>query len=302
MSRFLAALLILAAGTLSATASARPALRVAYAGSMGTVMDKALGPAFAKAHHIRYQGIGQGAYGLARLLASRHLTADVFISVTPGPARLLLRKGLLKSAVPVASTQMVIAYSPKSRYAAQFKAAGEGTPWYKVLEQPGVRFGRTDPATDPQGRNIIFTFQLAQRYYHQPGLAGKVLGPKQNPRQIFSESSLLTRLESGQIDASSGYLSAVKSRHLPYIKLPPQINLSNPAYMKSWYSRAKVSLNGKTMKPQPLVFYAGVLGNARHPGLAKRFIEYLKSRKGQKLLHRYGYGKPHGGPLRAGSQ
>ena len=262
-------------------------------------MDKALGPGFAKAHHISYQGIGQGAYGLAHLLASKHLSADVFISVTPGPARLLLRKGLLKSAAPVASTQMVIAYSPKSRFAPQFKAAGKGgTPWYKVLEQPGVRFGRTDPATDPQGRNILFTFQLAQRYYHQPGLVSKVLGGYQNPKQIFSESSLLTRLESGQIDASSGYLSAVKSRHLPYIQLPSQINLSNPAYMQAWYSRAGVTLNGKTIKPQPLVFYAGVLANTQHPRLAQHFIDYLESRRGQRLLQQYGYGKPLGGTLR----
>ncbi|MGC8504778.1 MAG: hypothetical protein ACP5MM_08290 [Acidithiobacillus sp.] len=42
------------------TAMAATPLQVAYAGSMGAVMDLHLGPAFAKAHHVTYQGEGQG--------------------------------------------------------------------------------------------------------------------------------------------------------------------------------------------------------------------------------------------------
>ncbi len=287
----------------AAAAADQAVLRVAYAGSMGAVMDHGLGPALSKTHGVTYQGIGRGSYGLARLIAAKQVQADVFVVITPGPVKVVQKAGLLGAAQPVASTQMVIAYSPKSRHAEAFKAAAAGRiKWYSVLEQDGVRFGRTDPATDPQGRNIVLAMQLAARYYKQPDLAKKILGPIKNPRQIFAEPSLLSRLESGQIDASSGYLSATISHHLPYIKLPDEINLSNPAMQQQWYSKAGFSLikpNGKTgqAKVQPLVFYAGVLKNAQNPQAAQAFVAFLRSDAGQKLFAKYGYNSPKGGAL-----
>jgi molybdate/tungstate transport system substrate-binding protein len=286
--------------------AARPAtpLTVAYAGSMAAVMNKGLGPAFDASHATTFQGIGQGSYGLARLIAAGQMRADVFVAITPGPIRIVQEAGLMGAAVPVASTRMVIAYSPKSRFAGDFAAAGEGgAPWYKVLERDGLRFGRTDPATDPQGRNIVLTMQLAQRYYKQPDLVAQILGPIDNPRQIFAEPSLLTRLESGQLDATSGYLSAVVSHHLPYITLPDEIDLGNPAMTDTWYSHAGFTLatgDGRTgtVKVQPLVFYAGVLRNAAHPEQAAQFVAFLQSAAGQQLLADYGYGKWKGETLK----
>jgi molybdate/tungstate transport system substrate-binding protein len=270
---------ILTIVALSARIAGAAAIRVAYAGSMGAVMDQQIGPAFEKVQQADYQGIGQGSYALAHLLESRQMRVDVFVSVTPGPMRILIKAGLVKRAIPVASTQMVIAYSRKSRLAERFEAAASGKElWYKVLEAPGARFGRTDPATDPQGQNIIFTFLLAERYYHQPGLAAHILGPWRNGRQLFTEPSLLTRLESGQLDASSGYLSAVLSQHLPYMSLPPQINLADPSYFASWYSKVGFTIEGANghsidAKPQPLVFYAATLGDAENPALAVKFVQ-----------------------------
>lgn len=299
---FLCAALVVSmvAGTAAAD---RPVLRVDYAGSMGAVMDKGLGPAFAKAHGVVYQGHGQGSYGLARLLVARQLQADVFVAITPGPIKVVQKAGLLGAAQPVASTQMVIAYSPKSAYAAAFTAAAAGEQaWYTVLEHKGVRFGRTDPSTDPQGRNIILMMQLAARYYRQPDLVQEILGTLNNSRQIFTEPSLLSRLEAGQIDASSGYLSAVISHHLPYIKLPDEVNLSNPAMAGTWYSKAGFAMKKadgemEQVKVQPLVFYAGVLKNARHPKAAREFVDFMSSAAGQKLFATFGYSVPKGDAL-----
>ncbi|MGK9452819.1 substrate-binding domain-containing protein [Acidithiobacillus caldus] len=172
----------LALGLTLPMAASAETLLVAFAGSMGNVMDLHLGPAFAKSHHVKYRGEGQGAYALAHLIAGHQIRPDVFVSITPGPIEVLQKAGMLKTAYPVASTQMVIAYSPNSPFAKDFAA---GKPWYRVLQMPGVTFGRTDPKTDPQGQNIIFTMQLAERYYHQPGLVQKILGPIENPHQIF---------------------------------------------------------------------------------------------------------------------
>ena len=306
MKLSLAAAMGAAGGIASAPAfAAEPVLAVAYAGSMGALMDKALGPAIAKNAHVQYQGQGAGAFGLAHLIAAKQINPDVFVSITPGPIEVLQKAGLIDTAVPVASTQMVIAYSDKSRFAADFKAASAGKmPWYEVLEKPGLNFGRTDPKTDPQGRNIVFTMLLAQRYYKQPGLADKILGKVENPRQIFTEPSLLSRLESGQLDATSGYLSAVISHKLPYIKLPEQINLSDPGMIKDWYSKAHFDLtlpNGKTdtLSTQPLVFYAAVLKNAPNPKAGAAFVKLMTGAEGQAMFKQYGYSAPKGGDLQS---
>ncbi|TAM11548.1 MAG: extracellular solute-binding protein [Nevskiaceae bacterium] len=284
-------------------ASAAGVLQVDYAGSMGTVMDTVLGPAFAKANDVRYRGKGQGSYGLARLIAGRQLRPDVFVAITPGPIRVVQQAGLMAEALPVASTRMVIAYSPKSRFAVEFAAAAAGrTPWYEVLQRKGLQFGRTDPLTDPQGRNIVLTMQLAALFYGQPELVARVLGAPVNPRQIFSEPSLLSRLEAGQVDAASGYRSAVVSHRLPYISLPDEIDLGDPAQEKTWYVRAGFTLPGPAGKPvrvtvQPLVFYAGVLKDAANPRAAHAFVDYLRSAAGQKSFAAFGYDPPRGAAL-----
>lgn len=281
--------------TTAAQADSPTVIRVAYAGSMGAVMDQTIGPEFGKAHAVQFQGIGQQAYALAHLLDSKQLSADVFVSVTPGPMRILLKDGLVKEATPIASTQMVVAYGPKSQFATDFAAAASGKGiWYKVLLSPGLRFGRTDPATDPQGRNVLFTFMLAQQYYHQPNLSRLILGPVRNPTQIFTEPSLLARLEGGQLDATVGYLSAIKSAHLPFIDLPREINLADSAFVDNWYSKVSFTTNspdGKpiTAKPEPLVFYAAVIANTAHPDLAAQFVDFLHGERGQQLLRDSGY-------------
>jgi len=293
----LASLLMLAGMT--ALAADAPVLRVAYAGSMGVVMDQSLGPAFAKAHSASYEGIGQGSFALARLLAAKQMQADVFVAITPSPINVVQQAGLVEHAVPVASTRMVVIYSPGSRHAADFAAAARGEkPWYEVLRKPGLRLGRTDPAVDPQGANALLTLQLAARYYHQPDLLQQIAGEPQNPSQIFAEPSLMSRLEAGQIDAAIGYASAAHSHHLPTIDLPDEIDLAQPAMQAAWYATASLKLaGGKVLTAQPLVFYAAVLSNAKQPALGADFVRLLQSAEGQAMLHERGYDPPPGDAL-----
>lgn len=308
MSRkYLPAMMLCALGAItSLSVQAAQDIRVTYAGSMGVVMDKYLGPTFANKQHANYQGQGQGAYGMAHLLASKKVVADVFVSITPGPMDILKQAGMVDQAVPVASTSMVITYNPKSRFAPAFDAAKNNkpgaAPWWQILQSPGLTFGRTDPVSDPQGQNIVFTLLLAEKYYEQPGLAHKVLGDVQNTQQVFAEGGLLSRLEAGQVDASSGYESAAISSKLPYVKLPDQINLSNPAMAKDWYQKVSFKVRDsagqeKTLQTQPLVFYAAVLKNAPDIALARQFVAFLQSPAGQDLLRKNGYGQPKGGSL-----
>lgn len=268
-------------------------LQVAYAGSMGSMMDGGVKPAIAKSLGADFQGRAQGASGLANLIVAGSIRPDVFISVTPGPMRKVLKAGKAERAIPIARTSMVIAYSPKSQYAPRFAKANDpgAKAWWQILETPGLRFGRTDPNVDPQGLNIIFTMQLAALYYHQPDLADKILGPQINPKQIFNEPEVMARLQAGQLDASSAYATQPAAFGLPFILLPKEINLADDS-MESQYKHATVILNGKTLHPAPLIFYAAVLKNAQQPKLADRFLAWLQSAEAREILSRYHYDDP----------
>ena len=268
-------------------------LEVAYAGSMGSMMDGAIKPAIAKALNLELRGRAQGSTGLANLIIAGSIRPDVFICVTPPPMRRVLDAGNADTALPVARTEMVIAYSPRSAYADQLRHASErgAASWWRILETPGLRFGRTDPHTDPQGLNILFTMQLASAYYDQPDLASKILGAQINPAQIFQEPEVMARLQSGQLDAASAYKTQPDALALPYIVLPREINLGD-ASMDQYYRRASVSLEGKLHHPAPLVFYAAVLKNAPRPKLAAEFVAWLKSPAAREILLRYHYDDP----------
>ena len=158
-----------------------------------------------------------------------------------------------------------------------------------------MRFGRTDPNTDPQGLNIIFTMQLAADYYHQPDLVDKILGVQQNPQQIFLEPQVMARLQAGQLDASSAYRTQPDSFGLPFVALPKEINLGDAA-MESAYKKATVTLNGKTLHPAPLVFYAAVINDAPQPDSAARFVTWLQGDAARAILAKYHYDDPGDAP------
>lgn len=276
-------------------------LTVAYAGSMGKLMNEGMNPNFTKATGIGVHGIGRGAVGLAHLIAGGAMSPDVFVPVSAGAAEIVLKSGKAAKAVPVASTSIVLAYSPASRFAKAL-AASKGDEWTRILTSPGFRFGRTNPQVDPQGRYVLFAMQLAGLYYKDPDFARKVAGEMINPAQIFEEASLLARLQAGQIDATLGYKSAVVSQKLPYIELPVEVNMSNPALTKTVYEKASLTIQEKTGKdavihPSPLVFYAMTLKAASQPKEAADYVAFLSGARGQAIFKAFGYGPGMGGAI-----
>ena len=275
---------------MAAPLSATTPLEVAYAGSMASVMEGPLRRAAADELDLTLQGHAQGASGLAQLIVSGSLRPDVFLSVTPSPMLTVLRAGMAAGAEPFARTEMTIAYSPKSRFRVRFERAARdpAEPWWRILEEPGLRFGRTDPVTDPQGRNIIFVMQLAARLYGQPDLVHRVLGADLNPEQIFTEPSVQARLQSGELDAASAYKIQPAAFELPYIALPAAINLAS-GRLASEYAQATLILDGRTYHPEPLVYYAVALKGAAHSAAAVAFVKWLLGKSAQQVFRQSAY-------------
>jgi len=268
-------------------------LDVAYAGSMGSMMEGPIKTSAAQSLKLEFRGRGTGSSALAQLIVGGSIRPDVFIPVTPGPALTVLRGGKADIAQPVAHTEMVIAYSPKSRFASRFAAAGKGKNenWWEILLDPGLRFGRTDPVTDPQGRNIIFTMMLAAKIYKRADLVEKILGPTINEKQIFTEPTVMARLQSGELDASSAYKIHPGPLNLPYVTLPREVNLSGQT-VHTDHPEITLSVGGKTYNPEPLIYYASVLKDAPNPKGAAAFVEWLRGDEGQAIFRRYNYDAP----------
>lgn len=286
---------LLAAGGALPGAGADP-VEVAYAGSMGSLMDGPMKAAVARSLHLAMHGRGQGANALAQLIVGGSLRPDVFVPVTPGPMEAVLKAGKAAVAVPVAATRMVIAWSPQSRFAAQFEAARAGkVEWWRVLETPGLRFGRTDPATDPQGRNIVFTMMLAAKKYRQPDLVQKILGPLVNPGQISLEASVQSRLQSGELDAASAYRIQPGAFHLPFLDLPHEVDLSG-SDVHARNPEIELHVAGKAFFPEPLVYYAAALKDAKNPVAAEALVRWLTGAEAKALFRQGSYDPPGNAP------
>lgn len=194
------------------------------------------------------------------------------------------------------SNQITFAYTSHSKGAGQLTAAN----WYKVLAQPGVHIGRSNPAADPSGYQILQMLQLAQGHYHDPALAASVLKNSPDSSVAETETSLLAALQSDQIDYLAIYRSDALEQHLHYIALPTKINLSDPALAATY---AKVTINAGSLgalTAKPIIYALTIPRTAPDAALGQKFIRFVLSPQGQAIMHSNGF--PVISPALASSQ
>jgi len=93
---------------------------------MGSLMEGPIKSTVAQRLNLEMRGRAQGSTALAQLIVGGNIRPDVFIPITPGPMLTVLRAGKAETAQPIAHTEMVIAYNPKSRFAPKLEAAASG--------------------------------------------------------------------------------------------------------------------------------------------------------------------------------
>lgn len=291
-SCFLLAAWLLFPSALVSASSPDKTVSVLYAGSLAAVMENGVGPAFTKATGFQYEGEAQGSMGAAQMIHDHLRTPDVFISADPAVNEQVLmgpqNGSMVKWFAVLASSQLVLAYNPNSKFAAKFKDAGAGNiSWYEVLEQPGVRFGRGDPTIDPKGYRTIFMFHLAGEHYHRKDIPA-LLGPDINPAQVFPEIVLLARVESGQFDAGIFYKHEVVAHKLPFVSLPPEINMGDSHFAVLYAKESYTTPSGKHVSGSPILFTITIPENVRHREAALEFTRFMLS--SEKLLQQFGFG------------
>lgn len=175
----------------------------------------------------KMEGEASGSLDAIRKVTDLGRRADLVVSAD---WRLLAtpRRGLDRWVIVFAGNEMALLYTAQSRGADHINAFN----WYRILLQPGVRYGHSDPARDPEGYWTLIVWKLAERYYNRPGLATKLSAhcPLANIRP--SDSELVALLQSGELDYYFGFRSEAHLGNFRYVELPPEINLGAMKYAK----------------------------------------------------------------------
>jgi len=266
-------------------------VNVLYAGSLISVMENKVGPAFSHFGY-NYKGEGHGSIQDANMIIDGQRFPDIFISVGGQPITKLIvnNPSLAKWYLSFASDELVIAYNPKSHFAADLEKAKTGAiPWYQTLAKPGFRFLRTDPLLDPKGCYAIIATKLAGILFHNSSLSSSILNGESNPNQLRPEEILFTLLETGEADAIPAYKHEAIERGFPFISLSPQINLGDPAFA-SYYKQASCTQQDGTLNfGKPIVFDITIPNTVRNTEGAIQLVKFLFSDQGKKIFENGGF-------------
>jgi molybdate/tungstate transport system substrate-binding protein len=272
-------------------ASPRGEVFVMYAGSLVRTFETEIGPVFQEKTGYAYIGEGKGSVQLANMIVDQQRRPDIFVSAgTVSIEKLMDNKPALAHwLVKFATAEVVIAYTPNSPFFDDLEKARKGELlWYEVLSKDGLKFRRTDPELDPKGYYAIIVAKLANLHYNDPTIKDRILGADRNPEQILPEETLKTALQQGQIDAAAAYRHEAVARGLPYIALPKEINLSDPAF-SNFYRQASYTLgSGVTVYGDTIPFCITIPDTSKHLDGAIAFMKFLLSEKGMSLLERDG--------------
>jgi molybdate/tungstate transport system substrate-binding protein len=244
-------------GPLAGTAAAQGKVSAIFAGSLVPIMEKSFGPAFTAATGYPFEGYGGGSNEDAAAIKGKVRQGDVFVSAAASADEELegAANGEWVSWYSTfASSDLVLGYNPKTKFGKELAA---GKPWYKVITQPGILVGRTEPKADPKGKLTVEAIDAAAKKLHDPALT-KAL--KKFP--IFEETAMLARLQAGQLDAGFFYVVEAKEAHVPTVPLTPVYKYAN--------------------------YTITVLNHAENPSGAEALVAFLLSSKRKAVEKDYG--------------
>jgi molybdate/tungstate transport system substrate-binding protein len=281
----IAAALTVACGSPSrdqTVAAPRDTLVIYLAASLTKPMQPVL-DSFAARTHTLIQRESGGSLEHARKITELHRVPDVIALADEEVFPQLLVPKYASWYAIFARNRMVVAYTNKARYLI------DSANWRGILARPDVQVGRTDPDLAPAGYRTLIMLQLAERFYHDPGLAKRLLdnAPKRNMRGNAAELAALLR--AGELDYIYEYESLAVSNGFRYLHLPPEIDLGDPTFA-SQYAQASVRVRGArptdstTMTGRPVLYALSIPREAPHASVAEWFVSELLSARGRETL------------------
>jgi molybdate/tungstate transport system substrate-binding protein len=235
---------------------------VLYAGSLVNQMKHGVGPAFDKATGDQFEGYTGGSFMLANQIKGKLQQGDVLISASPEVNDRLMGVANGDRAswyITFAESPLVLGYNASSKFAADFKTK----PWYQVLQEPGIRIGRTNPQFDPKGALTLTLLKRAEAFYNRPGLSEKIIGV--NGAQVLpvAEDLEVALLQKGVLDVGFFYWTETADAKIPALSFPLAIT-------------------------PKAVYTVTIPRSATNPEGADEFVAFLLGGDGQSLLKQRG--------------
>lgn len=267
--------------SLMAVTTASAATLTVYAAGTLAVPFERVNKQFEKLHPgVVIEAQFGGSVMMARRIADLHQHADVYAAAdyTVVP-KILGKAGYASWFVGFASNAVTLAYTPKSLGANSINSAN----WYRIVSRPNVVIGRSDPNTDPSGYQFLQMLSLASEYYHDPSLERTVLKNATKDAMRDTETSLISALQLGQIDYLAIYASSAISHHLEYLRLPTDIDLSDPS-KSDLYALGRAKTERGTLYGKPIIYAVTIPSSADHKALAVEYVRFLMGPQGRKVL------------------
>lgn len=96
-------------------------------------------------------------------------------------------------------------------------------------------------------------------------------------------------METGEADAIPAYKHEAIERGFPFISLPPQINLGDPAFASYYKQASCTQQNGLLSFGKPIVFDITIPNTVRNNEGAIQFVKFLFSEQGKEILEKDGF-------------
>ena len=262
-----------AAQSPAGAATGSGSVTVLSAGSLQTLMQSDLAPAFLSATGHTLNDISEGSTAIASSIKAGTQVGDVFISASPAVNTTLegsANGDWVSWYATFGRSPLLLGYNAESSFAHALKTE----PWYDVVGEPGFRLGRTDPTTDPKGVLAVNALTSAAKKYKKPAL----LTQTTSTTNVYSETSLLGELQAGQLDAGFFYGVEAAAAGLKTTVPIPGVPKQGAAYTIT------------------------ILNKAPDEAAAVAFVKFLLGKKGQEILKQNGVtpvvppqvtGKPH---------
>lgn len=251
-----------------------------------------------------------GSVSIIRRVTEEGRSADVV-----APADCALIPGMMMPDhadwfIAFAKNRMVLVYTDRSRYADEI-AVGN---WHEILARDGVRWGLSDPNSDPAGYRALMTIWLAGGHYGRDRIFEDLIGAhstitmtgeggtstihvadsRSDDTTLFirpKADELIDMVRSGDLDYAWEYRSVAVQNGLRFIELPEEIDLSSMEFAEEYAAvQVEATKDDETTlhAGAPIVYGVTVPKNAEHPDIGLAFVEMLIGDTGHDIFERAG--------------
>ena len=202
---------------------------------------------------------------------------------------------------------MVIVYTNTSKEAATINADN----WYNVLATSGVSYAISDPTSDPAGYRGLMTIALAERKYGDDTIFKNLISsyskitkvtdgvkytidatnPSPDGKKLVITKTgpdIIPLLKAGTVDYAFEYSSVAIQSGLPYVTLPPEIDLSDASMAARYQNALVIRPSGSTTVTEigtPIIYGVTIPTSAHNAAGGADFINLLISKEGQAVLN-----------------